>query len=314
MKIFLHIGFPRTGTTFLQEKFFSNQETINFLGKPWIIKGKNFYNNYLQIEKKIFTLNDKDFEFEKDNFINFFKQYLNDEKVNIFSQEDLLRVTKFELKNGVNFKKVVSRYYKIFSNLGDTYLFFFIRSHTEMLLSTYIQNYEIWEKYEFSIKDLTNTLYKKENTKNLILNNFKYFEIYEIIKNIAPNKFKMFIYEDFKLNNYEFLIHLTKFLNINYESLNKLDHQKINTSSKSKSILSLINLLKNKIINYKIKKKILKNIKSIAVFIKNQIKIKIYGNKKFFFKHEEAIKSYYKEDINKFDDKIINKLKRYNYL
>lgn len=314
MKIFLHIGFPRTGTTFLQEKFFSNQETINFLGKPWTVKGYDFHNNYLKIEEKIFTLNDKDFEFEKENFINFFKLYLNDKKVNIFSQEDLLRVTKFELKNGVNFKKVITRYYTIFSNLGDTYLFFFIRSHTEMLLSSYIQNYEIWEKYEFSIKELINTLYKKENEKNLILNNFKYFEIHEIIKNIAPNKFKMFIYEDFKLSNHQFLINLTKFLNIKYESLNKFNDQKINTSSKSKSIPSIIFLLKNKIINYKIKKKFLENIKSIVVFIKNQIKIKIYGNKKFFFKHEEAIKNYYKEDINKFDDKIINKLKKYNYL
>ena len=34
-KIFIHIGFPKTASTFLQKNIFPNIEGINYLGKPF---------------------------------------------------------------------------------------------------------------------------------------------------------------------------------------------------------------------------------------------------------------------------------------
>ena len=33
MKIFFHLGYPRTGTTFLQKNLFSKNKKINFIGR-----------------------------------------------------------------------------------------------------------------------------------------------------------------------------------------------------------------------------------------------------------------------------------------
>lgn len=44
-KIIFHIGYPRTGTTYLQEKVFPKINNINFIGKPFkSINSKIFYN------------------------------------------------------------------------------------------------------------------------------------------------------------------------------------------------------------------------------------------------------------------------------
>ncbi|MBX2822494.1 MAG: sulfotransferase domain-containing protein [Rhodothermaceae bacterium] len=47
MKLFLHIGYHKTGTTYLQEKIFGQLETVNYLGRPWINEQfKSFFTDY----------------------------------------------------------------------------------------------------------------------------------------------------------------------------------------------------------------------------------------------------------------------------
>ena len=51
-KIIFHIGYPRTGTSYLQKKVFIKLKSLNFLGKPFNkYNAKLFYN----FEKKIFS-------------------------------------------------------------------------------------------------------------------------------------------------------------------------------------------------------------------------------------------------------------------
>ena len=42
LTIFIHIGYPKTGTTYLQQNFFSYLSQINYLGKFY--EGKKFGN------------------------------------------------------------------------------------------------------------------------------------------------------------------------------------------------------------------------------------------------------------------------------
>ena len=57
MKIYLHIGYPKTGSTFLQLNFF-NQLSQNFIGRPYSLK-----DHY--VEKLLSNSNDKNFKKNK---------------------------------------------------------------------------------------------------------------------------------------------------------------------------------------------------------------------------------------------------------
>ena len=63
-KIIFHIGYPRTGSTYLQEKVFPKINNINFIGKPFkSIDSKIFYNfdgnlidDRFELSKKVINL------------------------------------------------------------------------------------------------------------------------------------------------------------------------------------------------------------------------------------------------------------------
>ena len=61
-KIIFHIGFPRTGSTYLQKNIFSKIKNINFLGKPYKYKSNILFREF---EKDIFNFDEIFFEQKK---------------------------------------------------------------------------------------------------------------------------------------------------------------------------------------------------------------------------------------------------------
>ena len=59
MKIYFHIGFPRSATTYMQKNYFSDNKEINFIGRKlnYGIEDNNFYD----LLKKIMKYSDKEF-------------------------------------------------------------------------------------------------------------------------------------------------------------------------------------------------------------------------------------------------------------
>ena len=76
-KIFIHIGFPKTGTTYLQNNIFPNIKDAIYLGKPFVDEIK-------KIEENILKLNDKDYENKKIDLINTVEKVLNQKNSNMY--------------------------------------------------------------------------------------------------------------------------------------------------------------------------------------------------------------------------------------
>ena len=87
-KTFIHIGFPKTGTTYLQNNIF-NKISINYLGKPW--DGK--YEKLRIIDKNLSLLQDKDFKKIKKKYIKLISNMYKGK--NLISNEDCLRVSRY---------------------------------------------------------------------------------------------------------------------------------------------------------------------------------------------------------------------------
>ena len=136
MKIIIHIGFPKSASTFLQTQIFSKHNEINFLGRPSEIWSKYFYS----IEEKIFCYDDTQFEKELPDILKHIgKLKLHNSKINLLSHEGFLRATRYEIKDGANIYRNITRLHKIFESFGEVYFFFVIRNHLDFLYSHYIQ-------------------------------------------------------------------------------------------------------------------------------------------------------------------------------
>ena len=81
MRIFLHLGYPKTASTYLQKNIFSKHPDINYIGKFY--KNQNRSKFIFELEKKIFCLNDKDFSEYVLEFKPKIKKKLNKKKLNV---------------------------------------------------------------------------------------------------------------------------------------------------------------------------------------------------------------------------------------
>ena len=60
MIFYFHLGYPKTGTKFLQKKIFNNIDEISYLGK-------DFNNNFENILIDIVSLSEPEFKLKKKN-------------------------------------------------------------------------------------------------------------------------------------------------------------------------------------------------------------------------------------------------------
>jgi len=155
-KIILHLGFPRTGSTYLQSRVFPKIKNINFLGKPF---NKNYSKIFYEFEKKIFSYDDLYFEKRK-NFLGKDIDKLFTNKINLISHEGFLRNTRFYEKKdkfykGNNYSNNLKRIYEVFKTIvpkKNIYFIIYVRKQTD-LLPSYYSNF--W-KSEYQISKSVN--------------------------------------------------------------------------------------------------------------------------------------------------------------
>ena len=297
MKIFFHLGYPRTGTTFLQKNLFSKNKKINFIGRKsnYGRQDKFFYHALFQIME----LNNTQYKKKKDEILLAFnKVHFSKKKLNIISEEGI--TCQYSWKNN-DMKRTLRRLIEI-KKKSKLNIFFFmtIRNQQECLISNFQFFYSFYfHKYYSNFDDLINS--RNFRTKK-ILDSFNYYEIFKIFKK-NDEKINFLIYEEFSNNPNKFIVNLSNYLNLKLKYNNSLS-SKINSK----------NDLGFKYKKYKITPQKIKNLLSFTKFhskIKkvNNILKRIYldnkiNNIKITQKNKDKVRLYFKSSNKKLNNSI----------
>ena len=186
MIVVFHIGYPRTGTTFLQKNFFEVNDKINYLGPKYYHTNSKPFFSYKKMSLINEIDNKKDINIKNVNFL--FKDLnLSKDKVNLISSEKFLTYGINYFQNLIKIKKLLNLY----SNEIKFKVFFVIRNQFDAVESYYHHAYsEISNNFSVkSFKELVNlsdaeildklpektffSNYFYDNTLNELLNYFE---------------------------------------------------------------------------------------------------------------------------------------------
>ena len=260
MSKFIHIGFPKTASTFLQNYYFTKNPKLNYLNKlyqdEFIIQ--NIHNIFA---KNLFKLNDNFQELIKDPNSNYdikFNKMKNLSEMNInelsnlhkheivslYSNEKFLDITHLI---GVKRKDFVEKFYKYFHEFK---IIIVIREHVSFLNSLYNenQNHRVLTGGKNIDPKCWLNMIKSEGY-------FEFLEYYELIKDLQ-NKFGeknvcVLFYENLKNTPYAFIEKLSKFMKIEMYYDESAFSNKINTIRTQNIIKYNIFKKKNSIIKFK---------------------------------------------------------------
>lgn len=185
-KLIIHLGFPKTGTTALQENFFSKIENIEYIGKPYESKWKQ------KLQDAIFN--------------NSVVNPVIDSKhnINIWSEENFLYFKHY--KDGGLIKKL-KKIKTIFFNY-DIEILIIIRNHKEIIKSTFQQFEEDLKSLNINLNEL-NLDYKHSSLNNdqkSFINLYNYYFIYnELLEIFSDHQIHFLLYEDMNKNPNVFL-------------------------------------------------------------------------------------------------------------
>lgn len=206
-KVFIHVGLPKTATTFLQERIFVSINNLLPLMKPYTQSSKAL--NKLQYADDCY--------YNPDEFKNEIEA-MQAEKI-LISDEALCGATLLA-QNTINRSLVAKRFAQIFP---EAEIILFLRGQSSFLLSMYYQSIKmgsgapikkyIWyPQQEYTFQDYQqdlrlnkfrhNNLARYYNTlyQNIHLDDLYYYELIKLYKDNFK-KTHVFLYEDFSKNS-----------------------------------------------------------------------------------------------------------------
>ena len=314
MKIYIHMGYPKSASSYLQDKVFNKLDDFYFLGKPLSV-------SISKIFREISLLSNNDYDLKKTELIELFKndiKTINKSKL-IISDEAILNCLSFHTKNNPNnfeIYRTIKRLNDFFMIFGEVKFLFLIRRHKDILKS-YITHFCTDMKFNFEEEDFLKILSNNQSKFSFILESFNYGDLNNYMKDIS-NQTKLIFFEDLVNDKETFFTELSDFLdNNNQLNYGDFETEKVNYKITKKNYFynvwwylrrlnmpTLHNLNKYKFDLNKYFEEI-DHIKKI--FLPSKIK-KININN-----YEKLIEKYYLEDLNKLPENIKIKCKRYNY-
>ena len=221
--IYLHIGYPKTGTTLLQKKIYPKIEKIEYIGKEY--SNKNILDRY----KESFRIDINIINFlRKIKFNNSIpKIVLKKETSYLLSEESIIFETLRPHNGNECYLKehylIIEAIEKIFPKKEyDVHLIFTIRNQVELIQSIYPESY-----YHHYRKCKKLNTFKKFyeficNKETKLHHSMDFYEtILEYEKNFTTEKIHILLYEDLKKNPKEFILKLSNILKNNIIYNNK---------------------------------------------------------------------------------------------
>ena len=326
--LLVHIGYPKTATTTIQENIIyklSKLNKINYLCHSEKIIKKNKLKNAILIRKIYEYIIYKKWDNEILNEINNIKKekslkyIISAETLSVLSEnnERNRMLLSSSIHNNANrIKRIFS---KVFNNIK---IIIVIRSQNDFCYSIYKEWYPYLKKTSNinNFDDFTKEYTKKSNIKNGYLN---YYKIILNYKKIFGNKnVDVLFYEDLIYNKNFFGKKLAKIFKINNKFTHKSLYMKLNFKNDYEYNVSLNFIITKYISSFvklfigKKKFEILKNI-----YIKYLFDLIEFFHVKQKFKNEKYNKSlYYNSEFKKINLNLTKlklsraKLKKYNYI
>lgn len=332
-KILVHIGFPKTASTTLQQSYF---QTLNLEGK---INFLNF-DSKLDVKPNSYFLYDfyknRDFSI-KEKILN----RLSDTQTNVISNESVSTSLFWFTKNSDTNLEFIIQHQKSFpedlfnlldGNKNEIYILLTIRNQSDLLYSIYVQRYGYGiinnnhpkkiQKFYFNNKKQ----FKSKNFREFFYDEF----IFDYIKIFSKRKIIINLFEDLARKNKDFCLPLTNFLDTDLLKMKNLvfDNNfnrklKSNKGYKTNSlkIRSTIKLITNLRKRLTLVDSLISRIKENSIYQKYKTKIlhrKISKNIPYFSSEEKAnIFNTFKKSNEFIAEEFsldVGKMKKYEYL
>jgi len=291
-KIFIHLGYPKTGSTYMQNYIFNNLTNVNFIGI-----GSKFDKDIYIVRKSIIQDNDKEFQ-KKINFLRkIIKKKINKNSINIYSDEHYLIPTS----NG--YKRNIGRIKELFLEFRKNInIIIFTRKHSDLILSLYQETQLIKKLLKIrSFNDFLDKIEKNKlnNKDKIFLNHFNFLKTKKIIEKELTKKIKIYDFDKFKKNR---LLFIKKFLKYYKFKIKKIQFHHIN-----KKLVIEKNIIKKDLINKLQNKKIIIFLsrilnqflsKKLKYFIKDKVILFFLGRKEYIkFEKIYLIDKYFKNRV-----------------
>ena len=177
MKLFIHIGLPKTAITTLSY-FFETSKEINFLGRPlkpiyekiwWSMT----FDNEQKFKKKIIDFNH--------HILN----SLSKDKANILLIEGITDPF-YSINNNINFIKRLKLLRDKLKDKVKIKIIFVMRNHPDFIFSRFIESPQLFAEYANTWKnfDTLKDSFKQSKMKKKTRKFYKYFSFYKICRTL----------------------------------------------------------------------------------------------------------------------------------
>ncbi len=211
IKIFIHPGFGKSGTTTLQDSVFPKFSDINLVGRPYYLKDENRKENF----ELCSNLKKNSPFFDLDLTQKLALKLISKKKINILSDETLCSAS---LKN----EAVIQRLSKFYP---DAKIFFTIRNQYDAAISYYIMHGRTLNKspkpFLGSFVSFNNWFdYAFAEYQDNFLGELDYYSVISLYEKYFKQKnIKIFLFEDFINNNQTYLKNILSFCGVKFKEI-----------------------------------------------------------------------------------------------